>query len=306
MKFKDSRTFSPDAVTGGKEPPLGGIPGKAATLPNGSEGKGGNGGDIWGGLVKDPDNLEYVKTKGWSDPEETIKSYRELESKSSNKEFKLPEKDAKPEELDQFYNQLGRPEKPEGYDFKLDDKIPDSFPYEEKTASEFKSIAHEARLTADQAQKLHDWYVGSSAGAFQESLKSTADKVTKAHEEIVKNFGDPEGEKYKRHMELADRAVREISDPKDRGALRQELIDMGAILPDGKVMAPKLILALSRVGESLFSEDKVYSGVSSGKNPFKAETENLTLQGKFLKDDPDMARQLILAANLDPKEFGLK
>lgn len=316
MKLFNSRVYSPAEAAagaigaeGGGAPPLGGATGSDGAPLNGSGKSLSSGSDMWSGLVKDPDNLNYIKAKKWSSPEEAIKSYRELESNASKSKLQLPNENSKPEEVDAFYNQLGRPEKSDGYEFKLPEKLPESFPYEEESANKFREVAHKGRLTSEQAQGLHDWYVQEQAAQYQATLESTAKKVEGAHDSIVKSFGDPKGEQYKRGMELADRTVRELGnmiDPKNNQVLRKELIDIGAILPDGKVMAPNLIVALSKIGETLYSEDRVYSGISSAKNPWKSDSENLTLQGKFLKDDPDTARQMILGANLRPEDYGLK
>jgi hypothetical protein len=278
----------------------------AATALKGS-GNGADGGadDKWKGLVTDPDNLAYVKTKNWQSPEDTVKSYRELEVENSKSKLKLPTKESKPEEVDAFYEALGKPKEAKGYEFKIADSVPEHFPYEEATAEGFKEIAHKARLLPDQAQILHDWYVDNTVKAFDGSLKTAATRIEAAHTAIVKEFGDPEGSEYKRKVELADRAVRELSPGKDKKALRAELVELGALTPDGKVMAPNLIIALSRIGQDLYSEDKVYSGLALQHNPWKKETENLTQQGKFIEQDPEMARQLILAANLNPKDYGL-
>lgn len=270
-----------------------------------SDKSGGGGDDAWKGLVKDQDNLAYIKTKGWQDPDGAVKSYRDLETQFS--QTKLPTKDSTPEELDSFFNKLGRPEKSEGYQFKISDKVPEHFPYEEQSANDFKGIAHKARLTAEQAQVLHDWYVDKQVGFFSKDVETTKTRVEAAHDLLVKDFGDPKGENYKRNVELADRSVRELGrvvDPKNPSALRKELADIGAITPDGKVMAPLLIKALSKVGADLFHEDKVYSGLSSTENPWK--TDDLTKQGRIMQEDPELARQLILAANLKPSDYGLK
>lgn len=307
-----SAVWSPaDAGGGTVEPPKDGGDGKAPDKSSKLPGDGSNGKDgdktptVFTGL-KDADNLEYVKSKNWQSEDDAVKSYRELETAhSKTKSLKLPTKESTPEEVDTFYNQLGRPEKPDGYEFQLSDKVPENFPYEEDKATAFKTVAHKARLTGEQAQALHDWYVDTMAGQYTGSLNSAKERIEGAHDVIVKQLGNPEGSQYKRGIELADRALRELDTPNDKGGLRKELVEIGAITPDNKVMAPKLVLALSKIGEALYSEDKVYSGVSATNNPWKKESENLTVQGKILQDDPEQARQLILAANLDPKDFGL-
>lgn len=283
--------------------------GSGTTLPkegaDGSGSGGGNGADgVWNGLVKDPENLKTVQSKGWSSPEDAIKSYRELEATKSKEALKLPGEDAKPEDWDAFYKAVGRPEEPTGYEFKVSKEVPENFPYDDKAADSFKDAAHKAGLRPEQAQSLHDWFVNSLTGPWTQSVKDTATKIEQAHDTIVKEWGDPQGAVYKRNLELAERSLRELSG-KDKQALRKELEDIGAIAPDGKVMAPRLVMALAKVADTLFAEDNVYGGEAVQRNPFKQETENLTEQGRMIKQDPTLAKQLILAANQDPKTFGL-
>jgi len=46
-------------------------------------------------------------------------------------------------------------------------------------------------------------------------------------------------------------------------------------------------------------------GGTSIKNPWKADSSNLTLQGQVIRENPDMARRLIQEAGKDPKVYGL-
>jgi hypothetical protein len=305
--------FATDAGTGagdtGKPGESGTSAGKDTTLPKGANGSGGGGdGDnkVWNGLeFKDPENLKAVEAKGWQSPEDAVKSYRELESQASKNALKVPDENAKPEEWEAFYKSIGRPEKPDAYEFKLDEKVPENFPYDDNAATSFKDAAHKAGLRPEQAQSLHDWFVGSLAEPWTKSIKDTAAKIEGAHDAIVNEWGDPQGTQYKRNLELADRAIRELGG-KDKTALRKELETFGILAPDGKVMAPRIILAMAKVGESLYHEDGVFSGEAVTRNPWKQETENLTEQGRIIKEDPQLAKQLILGANLKPKDFGLQ
>jgi hypothetical protein len=298
------------AADGGGDPSKTAADSKSTNLDS-KDPAGEKGGDVkaWNGLVKDPDNLSYVTTKGWQSPDDAVKSYRDLEVEATKNKIAFPGKDSKPEEIDAFYEKLGVPKEVKGYEFKMPEKLPENFPYESEAAENFKGMAHKLKLTPDQAQGLHDWYVGQQATSFEGDVLSTVKKVESAHDLIVKNFGDPKSDSYKRKIELADRSVRELGrtlDEKNPKALREELVSLGAITPDGKVMAPYLIMALSRVGDSIYSEDKVFSGMNANNNPFADKTENLTAQGQVLKQDPETARQLILAANKKPQDYGLK
>ena len=77
----------------------------------------------------------------------------------------VPPKEGAPQaEVDAFYAKLGRPEKPDGYDFKLDQNAPKEFA--DAAAAEF----HKAGLTKAQGDALGAWYqsqIAQQSQAFQ-------------------------------------------------------------------------------------------------------------------------------------------
>lgn len=251
------------------------------------------------------DTRATVAAKGWKSPEDPIKSYNELFRAFSDTKAKSlvpPGDDAKPEDWDAFYAKLGRPEKPDGYDFKLPEGLPETFPYDAKDAAEFKNWAHEEGLTPKQAQRLHDKFVSRQAGTLQAHSEASAKAIEEAHGTLVKEWGDPSSDKYKRNQELANRAIRQ----QGGSELLKELQSIGALGPNGEVKAPKLAVMLAKTGEALYAEDTSFGGTGGvGPNPFSPKSLDLTKQGQIIRTDPDLARTLIRNAGDDPKGWGL-
>lgn len=262
------------------------------------EGSNGSGGDWLAGLSEENRNL--VQAKQWDSPDALARSYRELAAHAS-KALRPPAEDAPAEEWSAFYAKLGRPEKPEGYEFQLPEGIPENLPYDDTFAQKFRSWAHEQGLTLKQARALHDAYVQDFAGQMQAAQEAEVQAVEGAHQALVKEWGAPETETYKRKVEMMSRAARQLGG----SDLYSELAEMGAITKSGEVKRPQLAKALASVGEKLFAEDALFSGAGSVENPFSEKSHNLTKQGQMIRSDPDRAKALIKAAGLKPSDYGL-
>ena len=64
---------------------------------------------------------------------------------------------------------------------------------------------------------------------------------------------------------------------------------------------------LQKAGERLFGEDRVFGAHGRAHNPFARPTENITEQGRLMRQDPELARTFIRAANREqdyPRLFG--
>ena len=247
------------------------------------------------------DTREVVKQKGWKDVNSAIQSYAELQREFSSRKGLVPPKaDAPPEEVDAFFKAIGRPDAPDGYQFGVPEGVPETMPYDQNFALEFKTMAHQAGLTPKQAAAIHNGYVKTMAGQLAAMQEMTNQKITATHGELTKAWGAPETEGYKKSVELARRAITNLD-------LGSSLKTLGAIDPvTGMVTDTKVALALSRIGAAMYQEDAMYAGPTGNvDNPFSIKTENATRQGVLIQNDPAKAAILIRAAGLNPKEYGL-
>lgn len=242
--------------------------------------------------------------KSWKSPADPAKAYlhsqREYQDLKS-KALVPPAPGASADDWSAFYNKLGRPEKADGYEFKLPEGLPENLPYDATRAEKFKNWSHKAGLTPTQAQAVHDEFMRDYAEQIGGLQQANTAAATQSHEQIVQAWGDPESEKYQRNQELANRAIRQ----QGGSELLEEMKKLGALGPNGEVMTPRLAMAFAKIGESLYAEDSLYGGPSGGPNPFDPKTEDLKAQGALVSNDPERARALIRQAGIDPKEYRL-
>lgn len=287
----------------------------------GSQEQGGNGGEQGGNgaFVFDAgkafegleaDNLEWLQKN-----ETLLKDPKALARHTFNQEkllgnaIRIPKEDATPEEREAFLNKLGRPEKPDGYQLKAPEKMPEGMAYDGEFASAFKAEAHKLGLTAAQAAGLHDLYVnrmieGYGAGE-QKTLETIKAKADGATAELTKLWGPLDGQTAKTNFEFANRVFTLAPGGNE---LLEELKGLGLVGPNKEVLSRPLATVLAAVGGALYAEDNVLRGDAARvANPFRdGETFNLTEAMKVVKENPDEARSLIAAAGKKPEDFGLK
>jgi hypothetical protein len=263
------------------------------------QGSNGNG-ETWAAGLQVEENRALVEAKQWKSPDDAVKSYRELETHAS-KALRLPGEGATAEDWNAFYSKLGRPEKPEGYELKLNaETVPSDFPYDEASAIEFRNWAHGEGLAPKQAQGLHDRFVKWQADQFTKAREDAAAKEANAHRAIVGEWGDPDTSAYRQNIELAGRAIQQLG-------LKEALVEGGALSADGAIRHPAIAKAMAKIGKELYAEDTLATNASGVlSNPFSEGANfNLTKQGELLRSDPRKAKSMIQAAGKNPATFGL-
>jgi hypothetical protein len=240
-------------------------------------------------------------------------SYTGLSAKVGN-QFTVPKVDASDEDWNKFTGML-RPEKVEDYKFTLPKDLPQNFPYEKESAQAFQTFAHEIGLHPKQAAQMHDWFVTNAAKGFTQSVEQINERVTQAHQALVKEWGNTDSPSYKENVEAGRRAIQNLGGEKLLGEMKQ----FGMMTENGMIVAPELAKALATAGSILFKEERTVPSTggqttgtqeiggsgTTGANPFKKDSENVTKQGDLLKSNPELAKRLIKEAGLDPKEWQL-
>ena len=153
---------------------------------------------------KDPNITKYKNA------EELYKGHKNLVELVGKKGVILPGENAKPEDWDKFYNEIGRPAKAEEYKFTpLKDLHPDlkSTPEGEKV---YAGIAHKYGLTNKQAEGIQQEYAGIISNAFKQRdaayLKTQQEAANKLMQEL--------GSEYTNKLNLAKKFVEKLGGPK--------------------------------------------------------------------------------------------
>ncbi|MER9270474.1 hypothetical protein [Mesorhizobium sp. M0643] len=248
-------------------------------------------------------NRKIAEAKGWTTPDSADKvltSYAELE-RQQGESLRVPAPDAPKEEWDKFHSKLPedmRPvASPDKIEFKRPEGLPENLPYDEGMANASKPWMAEAKLSAKQAQIIHDKFAAYQAEQATAQMAAVAKSVETTHDELVKDWGPVTSDGFKQKQELANRVAKKLD-------LVDAFKEKGILLLDGALTNAKIARALQAVGEGMFKEDTIDGGnVNTGENPFKrnaAGERNISAISALVKSDPERAKRLAREAGENP------
>ena len=160
------------------------------------------------------------------------------------------------ESRDSLYNQLGRPEQPNGYDFGDDDGALD----------DYREFAHQAGLTQDQAENVLNLYSDISEDEEAQRIKSIEDLGLDSKINLQKEWG----KNYDGKIDMATRAFAQFSSP-----------ELKSIMNDtGLGNHPEMIRAFSKIGEML-GEDSLVVGTGMGSTQMSAQQARDEIQNHY-------------------------
>lgn len=268
----------------------------------------GEGSDTFAALDIGEDNREWLAKSGFKSVDDVVKSAYE-QSKLLGNAVRVPGKDAKPEEVEAFYEKLGRPKTADEYDFRPPESLPENLPYDGERAKSFAGLAHKIGLSKAQAAAVHDWAVENAVNDFNGfSAQSAEERTTVAKTEtakLEKLWGPLDGDAMRVNLGFADKVIRELGGDE----VLSEFQRVGLIGSEGSViMSAPIAVMLSKIGSALYKEDGVVRGRPDRiGNPFaEGDGFNVTAQMKIVREDKDHAMALIAAAGKKPEDFGLK
>ena len=168
------------------------------------------------------------------------------------------------ESRDNFYNQIGRPETPDGYNFGTEPG--------DNRLDFFKDAVHKIGLTQDQATNMLQLYAAVENEQSKASDRANADFAVNSQIELKREWGVD----YDSKIDMAQRAFAQFATP-----------EFSKIMDEtGIGNHPELLKAFSKVGEAM-GDDKlvVGSGRAVGMSPQQAkeEIESLYRDKEFSK-----------------------
>jgi len=182
------------------------------------------------------DNASLQK---YSSVESLAKGYINASSMLGKDKLVKPSSD---DEWNAFYNEMGRPEEPTGYEFKTPE-TDSGYEVDGEMVDKFRTVAHSAGLSSKQAQQLYEWYTTNSAEQFDLVVSSAETKMAESEAAMRKEWGRA----YDQKMEQALRAVRQFGGE----PLVEELNETG--LGNN----PNLIKAFAMAGEKIMGDQQL-------------------------------------------------
>lgn len=234
----------------------------------------GAGGDGGGGAPQTPEWLATAPEEFRADPhlakyktqDEFFKAEKNQREMLGRKGVILPTEKATPEERAAFYNQLGRPEKPEGYKLVLPEKLPEGFTVTPEFNAKFVASAHKWGLTNAQAQEALTDFLGDAANNHMQQMQAAKEARDAAGTQLKNEWGA----KYDENFARAQKALKAFGGDE-------------MVAKHGN--DPQFIKTWAQVGEKI-SEDKM---------------PNLNGGGSQGGSEAGDAQKQIDAVNADPK-----
>lgn len=165
----------------------------------------------------DADTKSFVENKGWKEPKDVLKSYRELEKllgqDKAGKTFALPDWNDKAQ-VDALYEKLGRPANPDQYELQLGDNPDQEF------VAFSKNAFHELGLNASQAKALSEKWAQFGAQRIAAEHQATQAKAAQEAKVLDQEWGAAKDS----NVRVAQQAVRQLGfDAKAVDALQTAL-----------------------------------------------------------------------------------
>lgn len=131
----------------------------------------------WFATIPEQEVRQHVEAKGYKNPAELALANYNLTKlqRGDPTVIGLPGADATPEQMNEFYAKLGRPEAPDGYEFKFGEGVQS----DDTMVSFARSAFHEAGLTPAQAQIVADkWnaFMGEQTEGLQTQITQQNDQ----------------------------------------------------------------------------------------------------------------------------------
>ena len=171
----------------------------------------------WTKSISDEAIKHYVTEKGFKNPSELATAYQNLEKLIGVKDklVTLPDSADDKDGWSKIYDKLGRPEKPEGYEFKMPTEHAD-----EKFAGWAREKFHELGFTKGQGEKLVTAWNEYVSTGLQEMTQNQQIKVQEESEGLKQEWG----EAYNLHLGRAKVAAAALNvDEQTLDALQGQL-----------------------------------------------------------------------------------
>lgn len=152
----------------------------------------------WLGETPDPELKGYVENKGWPNPVELLKGYRNLEKLVGQARIAMPKDENDADGYSKVFDALGRPKAPGDY------KLPTPEGADPKFVEAASKVLHEAGLSTKQAQKVATWWNESAATAQKAQAEAVERQSAQDMEQVQKEWGGA----YNERVETAKRGIR--------------------------------------------------------------------------------------------------
>lgn len=196
----------------------------------------------WAGIQEEPIR-EYMEAKQYATPEEAARAAWNANKLLKNQENALiaPGEDASPEDWNNFYSKLGRPEKADAYDLKLPEGV--QLPEEilNETTPLAKEILFELGATPEKAQAAYEKWVNLERTYEQKAMEAERAANEQALGELTQKWESEEklnemraaGQRAVKALGLSNEKIEAIEAQVGSATIVELLALIGSKAPEG-------------------------------------------------------------------------
>lgn len=215
-----------------------------------------------------------AKAEKFTSPAELVKSYAELEGRLGRSVI-MPGPEADSAETDAFWQRLGRPDSPAGYEFPLPEGVESASPADLAFQQAMAGVFHQAGLSAAQAKALNAGWNEYVAGLAPEAEKAALRSREAGVAQLKKEWGGD----YDANLGYALRAAESFGD-----AAFREWCDESGVGND-----PRFIRVFAAIGRRMGEESLPAGAAPTGQQGGEARLKELyglmyTDRQKYLSD----------------------
>lgn len=201
----------------------------------------------WYSAIPDPDLRGYVENKGWPNPIEAFKSYRNLEKMNGMDKVVVPKDLNDHDAWNNIYNKLGRPETANDYGLAIPEGEDGAF------LSQAAEVFHQLGLNTQQARGLQEWFDNHVA---EITSGEEGDFIATAQSELS-SIQREWGPDYDRKMAASQSAAQLLK--QELGWDRQQVVQL-----EKSVGTRNMINLMNFIGERMAEDRYVDGGQSAG------------------------------------------
>lgn len=206
-------------------------------------------------------------------PDKLFQQFDNAQSLIGKKAVGVPTEDSSPEEWNEFYNKMGRPESHDKYEFEKTE-LPEGLARLEDTDAKAKELFHKAGLTAAQAKQVMKGYDEILSEQFTGLQSQQQEQLTKMNDEFESLLDQEFGGKKEEAVERVNKLMSEnVSD-----SMKAHIDSL-----DNKSLMV-LTSVLNNVHQKYVSEDGAPTG---GDAPAAISVESMRADAKAMMMSPE-------------------
>lgn len=257
----------------------------------------------WRGKLSD-DLREHPALGGFEDVGALAREHVHLQKLIGRKGILPPGEGATEEDYSRYYDALGRPEDPSGYDL-TEVERPEGLPWSAEIETEMLARMHRAGLTNDQARALMESYVDLQGTTWSQLQASQSQALESAVQELRSEWGGA----YDARLDVANRAFAMAFGDQVEDVRQLRLAD-GGFLGDH----PQLVRAFAAIGARMSEAEFVGEGAMPGghsREQARAQLEELESDATFRtalldRSHPDHRQSVQRRSQLTDQAYGAR